>query len=402
MKINWRLVVGFIASCVQAAELHFYVAPDGNDANAGTLASPFQTLTYVQTHLRTIKATFSGQITVHLRQGLYRLTEPLVFTDADSGNAPDAPIIYKSYCDPIRQQILTKITEYPYIKDSIIPLRSIWNGVGNQQDWTGPGSTSEGISDPSEFCMDRDYEGHVCYQGEIASCLDGCSRSCQEDIDKETYTTEFYDDFYYLFGKDLRREEDCLEICATACTACEDVTITGLQVITPTWTIHSELAELDSSGETIKVYVADFTAATTMDTLVIDGKTLERARFDAPPDALLDATPDSNGLVLAYDSTDLSTRAASWSNIDRAQVVIFPRVDDTDANLVYSISGIDTVASRIQLASGGGQISETLYFSGPFSSTRTSQFYIENILEEVCILNHTKCDLTFRLAGCTG
>ena len=32
----------------------------------------------------------------------------------------------------------------------------------------------------------------------------------------------------------------------------------------------------------IKVYVADLTAATTMGPLVIDGKTLERQRFDAP------------------------------------------------------------------------------------------------------------------------
>ncbi|MCP4641000.1 MAG: right-handed parallel beta-helix repeat-containing protein, partial [bacterium] len=65
------------------AQTTFYVAPDGDDAAAGTEAQPFRTLPRAQQAARQVHA--SGQaVHVILRQGDYVLDEPLVFTQEDS------------------------------------------------------------------------------------------------------------------------------------------------------------------------------------------------------------------------------------------------------------------------------------------------------------------------------
>ncbi|ESQ84035.1 hypothetical protein AEAC466_09835 [Asticcacaulis sp. AC466] len=76
-------------------EIH--VSPKGDDANDGTAAKPFRSLTRAQAAVRL--ANTAGDVTVVLANGTYALTAPLVFTRVDGGqkgfkvtwkNAPNA------------------------------------------------------------------------------------------------------------------------------------------------------------------------------------------------------------------------------------------------------------------------------------------------------------------------
>ena len=62
----------------------FYVSPDGNDANDGSIAHPFATLTAARDAVRKINGNMSSDITVYLRGGDYRISEPVVFDTRDS------------------------------------------------------------------------------------------------------------------------------------------------------------------------------------------------------------------------------------------------------------------------------------------------------------------------------
>jgi hypothetical protein len=68
----------------------YYVAPAGQDADAGTLEKPFATLQRAQ------QAARQKPGTVFLRGGTYYLPETLVFTARDSGTK-DAPVIFQAY-----------------------------------------------------------------------------------------------------------------------------------------------------------------------------------------------------------------------------------------------------------------------------------------------------------------
>ena len=72
----------------------YYLAPDGNDTNPGSLAKPFATLGRAQQAAR--KAAGKEPVTVHVRDGVYYLPETLVFDAADSGSRA-APVIYQAY-----------------------------------------------------------------------------------------------------------------------------------------------------------------------------------------------------------------------------------------------------------------------------------------------------------------
>ena len=78
------------ASFATAADL--YVSPTGDDAGAGTVAAPLQTLAAARDKADELKA--AGAVTVHLLAGTYYLKSPLVFGTANSGSAT-APITYK-------------------------------------------------------------------------------------------------------------------------------------------------------------------------------------------------------------------------------------------------------------------------------------------------------------------
>ncbi|MEI8373078.1 MAG: PDZ domain-containing protein [Planctomycetota bacterium] len=72
----------------------FFVAPNGNDTNPGTLENPFATLQHAQQAAR--KTAGREAVTVFLREGTYYLPEPLIFTAADSGTKA-APVVYQAY-----------------------------------------------------------------------------------------------------------------------------------------------------------------------------------------------------------------------------------------------------------------------------------------------------------------
>src|SRR5215472_6914397 len=70
----------------QAAGLAVYVSPSGNDANSGISSSqPVRTLQRAQQLVRGMNGDLSGDLTVVLADGYYRLTSPLTLTAADSG-----------------------------------------------------------------------------------------------------------------------------------------------------------------------------------------------------------------------------------------------------------------------------------------------------------------------------
>ena len=83
-----------LASSTSADEI--FVSPSGKDTNDGSASAPLATIAAAQAKARAIKQKTPDQaVTVYLRSGKYYLTEPVVFTPADSGTAR-APITYKA------------------------------------------------------------------------------------------------------------------------------------------------------------------------------------------------------------------------------------------------------------------------------------------------------------------
>ncbi len=74
----------------------FYVAPTGNDANPGTEAAPFKTITKAQKAVREINGTMTGDIVVYLREGTYQLNSTVNYDERDGGK--DGHYVrYKAY-----------------------------------------------------------------------------------------------------------------------------------------------------------------------------------------------------------------------------------------------------------------------------------------------------------------
>ncbi|NWK54145.1 right-handed parallel beta-helix repeat-containing protein [Verrucomicrobiaceae bacterium N1E253] len=86
---------GVIFSAPDKAD--FYVSPRGDDSNDGSLASPFLTLDQARLAVRQLKKKQrAGEITVYLREGVYRFDRTLTFDLHDSGSK-DLAITYASY-----------------------------------------------------------------------------------------------------------------------------------------------------------------------------------------------------------------------------------------------------------------------------------------------------------------
>ncbi|MGC4854936.1 RICIN domain-containing protein [Micromonospora sp. DT4] len=68
-----------------AVQETYYVAPDGNDSNPGTLQSPFKTVQRARDAVRTVNANMTGDINVYLRGGRYQVTSTVEFGASDSG-----------------------------------------------------------------------------------------------------------------------------------------------------------------------------------------------------------------------------------------------------------------------------------------------------------------------------
>ncbi|WP_141208680.1 RICIN domain-containing protein [Streptomyces griseorubiginosus] len=79
-----------------APQATYYVAPDGSDANAGTIAAPFKTLQHARDVVRTVNGNMTGDINVLLRGGTYPVSSTINFTSADSGTNGHH-VVYSAY-----------------------------------------------------------------------------------------------------------------------------------------------------------------------------------------------------------------------------------------------------------------------------------------------------------------
>ena len=86
-------LVAFNFSALGRADSYF-VAPNGDDNNPGTIVKPFATLQRAQQAAR--KSAKREASTVFLREGTYYLPQTLVFTSEDSGNKT-SPVVYQAY-----------------------------------------------------------------------------------------------------------------------------------------------------------------------------------------------------------------------------------------------------------------------------------------------------------------
>lgn len=84
------LLIGSLAS---AAPLVLHVATTGRDANPGTAASPFRTLTGARDAIAKLEALPEGGVRVIIHGGVHYLAEPLTLGPENSGTA-NAPIVY--------------------------------------------------------------------------------------------------------------------------------------------------------------------------------------------------------------------------------------------------------------------------------------------------------------------
>ena len=65
-----------------SAQTCYYVAPNGNDNNTGTIQAPFRSIEKAQEKAREI----NDEAIIYLREGIHRLLKPLVFTPEDGNN----------------------------------------------------------------------------------------------------------------------------------------------------------------------------------------------------------------------------------------------------------------------------------------------------------------------------
>lgn len=73
------------------AQNQYFVSPKGNDSYNGSIEAPFQTIERAQIEARKAQ----GTTTIYLREGVYRLVHPLIFTPEDGGE--DKPLIIRAF-----------------------------------------------------------------------------------------------------------------------------------------------------------------------------------------------------------------------------------------------------------------------------------------------------------------
>ncbi len=141
-----RRIILVLAICYISAlplpghEFDFFIAPDGDDASEGTVKKPFATLARAQEAVRKLRGEQPDRTTpvvINLRGGTYRITEPIIFTEKDSGNA-DSPAIYVSYpgeqpvisggivIDDWREEGGFWITALPEVREGDWYFRQLW------------------------------------------------------------------------------------------------------------------------------------------------------------------------------------------------------------------------------------------------------------------------------------
>lgn len=97
-RIILLLLILYPVFCFAQHDIYVAPSPGGNDLlGDGSIASPFATLHKAQTEARNhIGITMTEDVNIIVRSGTYRLTQPLTFTDQDSGKN-GYKVRYKAY-----------------------------------------------------------------------------------------------------------------------------------------------------------------------------------------------------------------------------------------------------------------------------------------------------------------
>nr|AIG55890.1 secreted protein [Achlya hypogyna] len=412
---------------VGATAISLYVDPAlGNDiSNDGSLAHPFQSIPKAQAAVRDLLraqqiAGTPAPIDVILRGGTHVLSSTLTFGPQDSGSTALNRVSYKAYCNPTAPSDLT-VLPYPYVMNTTTELRDLWNGVSSPASWTGPADplAQLGIrpsSTPSPpvvlppVCFDLVGVGHTCYTVE-APCVSDCMTACQRNVDKRVYSTAVYDQFYLLFGRDLRNEDECNGLCARMCTTCEQPVISGMKtLVNAAWSTYTPAAWHQPTGTIYKLNLTS-QGVTSMTQLYLNGNTqLPRAGF---PDSILRVLSEfivdiiiadgswvpaylpvlgGSARTLSFNTSTFSTKITNWTSLSTASVEVKLR---TGENVWYTL--YNRTNGSFELGAGGGmvirrfrrcviislgQVSQTIFENG--AATTTASFRTENIFAEVC------------------
>ncbi|MBB5866786.1 hypothetical protein F4553_000165 [Allocatelliglobosispora scoriae] len=89
-------MVAYQAPARAAVQATYYVAPDGNDSNPGTITSPLRTLQRARDVVRTVNANMTGDVYVYLRGGTYPVSSTIEFGAGDSGTN-GYRVVYAAY-----------------------------------------------------------------------------------------------------------------------------------------------------------------------------------------------------------------------------------------------------------------------------------------------------------------
>ncbi|GMF49112.1 unnamed protein product [Phytophthora fragariaefolia] len=442
----WVFVSCLLTVVSATASIDLYVATTGSDTGSadGSFAKPFKTLTRAQQEVRLknkIAANNNTPINVYIRAGRYELSKTFDFSSTDSGASNKATVTYQAYCDADVEKAAISVRGFPYHTGSGIPPRLLWNGVGNINEWEGPvdpfaqigvNRTNNSLlvipspaqdvgSDIGTVCVDKNNGvGRTCYAegGPIATCIYGCMVACQSHIARKLYSDNFYTKFSHLFGKDLRKEEDCVEICSLSCRGCEKVVISGSKIIPAgslTWTLDRSVTVSTVSGgsQTRKIFRTDMSSIlpplaegvvpakpedfTTFNTLYVDDIQMPRAGY---PNCLVNLTLPAQTFACSYESVDVvesrvvyspttfSSRISTWTNIQDIMADLRPQ-STQPTSLRYSLASISSVTNEIQLGAGGSELSYDIFTDGPGAAWSSSSanldpvIRVENVLQEL-------------------
>ena len=95
-KIAFLAAFILLTGVAVLAQQAIYVSPDAPKGGKGTLQSPYASLEEAKAAVRKLNRKMNGDITVWLREGIYRLSSPLVFKEEDSG-MNGFRVIYRAY-----------------------------------------------------------------------------------------------------------------------------------------------------------------------------------------------------------------------------------------------------------------------------------------------------------------
>lgn len=90
------LITGALPLGVRAANFKYFVSPEGNDSwNGSSIDQPFATIQQARDVIRNVNKR-ENTYSVYLRGGIYRISEPIIFTSEDSGTEL-YPVTYEAY-----------------------------------------------------------------------------------------------------------------------------------------------------------------------------------------------------------------------------------------------------------------------------------------------------------------